>query len=310
MSTVVNALINSPLYALMKPLARRVIMSTAEKKGVPWRADVDAFNARLGDAERAAALRAITNADLVYPEYYLSPFHAYADGNLNWLAAFEAGSATMSMGLRCYKSEVGITADEAFEKLRSAHVEYIVACGGAQWFRRERFVVVDAGCGVGISSMDIRRRLVEARKGDDGLRIVGLDASPYMLAVAEMDEGKEGIEYVHALAEDCGLEDGSADWWSLQFVLHEMPSTATKAVFEEAFRVLKPGGVLSFIDNDPASPVIRGLPPPIATLMKSTEPFSDQYYMLDMVQLLTDVGFVSVTQARTDHRHRTVVAIK
>ena len=37
-----------------------------------------------------------------YPDYYLKAFHAYDEGNLNWLAAFEVESATLSMGLRTF----------------------------------------------------------------------------------------------------------------------------------------------------------------------------------------------------------------
>jgi len=35
-----------------------------------------------------------------YPSYYTQPFHAYQDGNLNWLAAAEVESATSAMCLR------------------------------------------------------------------------------------------------------------------------------------------------------------------------------------------------------------------
>jgi len=35
-----------------------------------------------------------------YPNYYTQPFHAYEDGNLNWLAAAEVESATSAMCLR------------------------------------------------------------------------------------------------------------------------------------------------------------------------------------------------------------------
>ena len=33
---------------------------------------------------------------LAYPDYYLKAFHAYEEGNLNWLAAFEVESAMLS----------------------------------------------------------------------------------------------------------------------------------------------------------------------------------------------------------------------
>jgi hypothetical protein len=44
------------------------------------------------------------------------------------------------------------------------------------------------------------------------------------------------------------------------------------------------------------------------TLMKSTEPFLDEYYMLDLEETMRQVGFVDVHSILTDPRHRTVTA--
>lgn len=43
-----------------------------------------------------------------YPTYYTVPFHAYGEGNLGWLPAFECESATMSMALRVWKAEAEV----------------------------------------------------------------------------------------------------------------------------------------------------------------------------------------------------------
>lgn len=322
LSALVNVLINSPLYVLMRIGARRVMVQTAEKKGVPWRIVVQKLQAEFDDKARVAALLAVTDPKLVYPDYYLRPFHAYVDGaggNLEWLAAFEAGSATQSMCLRVWKDEVGLSAEEAQERLRSAHFEAVRGSAPAGWASSPGFVGVDLGCGVGVSTVDAAKRLASLRPAGDPARLIGVDASPHFLAVAQrsldveksLGEGAlSGVEYVHALGEDSKLEDASLDWWSMQFVVHELPSAATRDIFAEAFRVLKDGGVLSLIDTDLESPVIQGLPPAIATLMKSTEPWLDEYYTLDIVSLLKLVGFSSVSQCRTNPRHRTVVAVK
>jgi SAM-dependent methyltransferase len=275
-SDFVNVLINSPLYGLMRIGARRVLISTAERKGVMWRDEVKALELAISGEERASMLAAITDVDLKYPDYYLQPFHAYEDGNMDWLPAFEARSATLSMGLRVWKEEQGLTPEAASERLRTSHFDAVRAAAPGDWAARDGFVAVDAGCSIGMSTVELARRLLPLRPAGSTVRIIGLDASPYFLAVAqralagEDERLRTGIEYVHALAEDCKMDAASVDWWSLQFVIHELPSEATRDVFAEAFRVLRPGGVLSLVDNDPASPVIRGLPPAIATLMKST----------------------------------------
>ena len=50
------------------------------------------------------------------------------------------------------------------------------------------------------------------------------------------------------------------------------------------------------------------LSPVLFTLMKSTEPFLDEYYMLDLEETIGQVGFVNVCSILTDPRHRTVTA--
>ena len=52
-----------------------------------------------------------------YPDYYVQPFHAYEEGNLNWLAAFEVESATYSMALRTFPEE-GLSPAQAQQRLR------------------------------------------------------------------------------------------------------------------------------------------------------------------------------------------------
>lgn len=50
---------------------------------------------------------------------------------------------------------------------------------------------------------------------------------------------------MHAAGERTGLPAGSADLVSISLVLHELPQHATRAVIREAYRVLRPQGVLS-----------------------------------------------------------------
>jgi hypothetical protein len=44
--------------------------------------------------------------------------------------------------------------------------------------------------------------------------------------------------------------------------------------------------------------------------MKSTEPFSDEYFSLDMEAMLEETGFEAVETVATDPRHRTILATK
>jgi ubiquinone/menaquinone biosynthesis C-methylase UbiE len=114
------------------------------------------------------------------------------------------------------------------------------------------------------------------------------------------------MRFMHGLAEDTKLPAASFDSVTYHFVAHECPAAALTAFVAEARRLLRPGGVLSFVDNNPRSATIQNLPPAIFTLMKSTEPWSDEYYSFDLEAAMTDAGFERVYTVETDHRHRAV----
>ena len=59
-------------------------------------------------AKAEKAFEELNDPTIVYPDYYTKPFHAYSEGNLGWLPAFECEPATMSMGLRVWKDEVKV----------------------------------------------------------------------------------------------------------------------------------------------------------------------------------------------------------
>lgn len=54
------------------------------------------------------------------------------------------------------------------------------------------------------------------------------------------------------------------------------------------------------------SKTIQNLPPVLFTLMKSTEPWSDEYYAFDLEQAMREVGLRDVATFEADHRHRVV----
>lgn len=300
LSRVVNRAIQTPaLYALMKRQARQVMIKTAEKNGVPWRQTcID-----LDTPEMRQRLEALTNPALVYPDYYQVPFHAYSEGNLCWQAAFEAAPATYAMALRIWPQEA-ISWQAAQARLRQSFLAVLEAHGPAQVND-----MLDLGCSVGISTLSLHRHY--AQKHSPAARTVGLDLSPYMLAVAQAQDAQGEIaQWVHAAAEATGFADGSFDVVTMQFVAHELPRTATQAIFAEALRVLRPGGALAIVDNNPQSPVIQALPPVLFTLMKSTEPWSDDYYTFDLEAALRAAGFELSVTVPSDPRHRTLVARK
>ncbi|MEO1002154.1 MAG: class I SAM-dependent methyltransferase [Cyanobacteria bacterium J06638_7] len=285
-----------PLRQLLFHQARRMMIRTAEQRGIPWRA-------RREELRRQAEplLAACTNPATSIPAYYRARFHAYNEGNLCWQAACEAEQATASMALRVWKGE-RLSPQAAQQRLRRA----IFAAIEPSLTGPVRDAL-DLGCSVGISTL-LLKHWIEAREGQP-VRVSGLDLSPHMLAVAKVRDPQGRIDsWIHGAAEATGLAGASVDLITLQFLCHELPAAATTAVLRESARLLRPGGVLAMVDQDPQSASIRSMPAPLATLLKSTEPYLADYFALDMEAALRQAGFSQIRCLACDHRHRVLVA--
>jgi ubiquinone/menaquinone biosynthesis C-methylase UbiE len=174
--------------------------------------------------------------------------------------------------------------------------------------------IADVGCSVGVSTYYIAEAFPSAAVLD------GIDLSPHFLAVAKLREPEwtlsEGlssfpaVRWIHTNMERSGLPTGQYDLTCVCFVFHELPQEATRNIIAELYRISNSGGVVAITDNNPMSAVIQNLPPALFTLMKATEPWSDQYYVFDLEAALRDAGFVDVKTVETDPRHRTVLARK
>lgn len=325
-----------PLRRLLFQQARRLIIRTAEGRGIAWRERRDTLQ-----AAAEPLLAASTTPDLPVPAYYQARFHAYDQGNLCWQAACEAEQATDAMALRVWPGEPCLQPEEAQLRLRRAIFAAIEPSLEGPLRR-----ALDLGCSVGVGTLALQDWLLERARAhgaaaagsalepapaqapgvagpSQGAVVEGLDLSARMLAVARVREAEQralapaaptgsasagAITWHHAAAEATGLPAAAYDLITLQFVCHELPQPASRAVLAEAARLLRPGGVIAVVDQDPESAVIRRLPAPVATLLKSTEPYLEDYFRLDFAAALREAGFQAVRREAADPRHRVLVA--
>ena len=289
-----------PLASLAKHQARSMMINRAESIGVSWRQEVQMLRSRQGNAEFSAAwaqeLAQLQSPHLVYPDYYLTSFHAYEQGNLSWEAAMEVEVAAHAVHARIWP-EAGVQGDAMLRQSFHALLQ--------QEISPDPQAILDLGCSVGMSSLALQALYPQAH-------VTGLDLSPYFLTVAQYQAQHRNlahpIAWVHAAAESTGLPNASFDLVSAHLVFHELPQTAAVDILREARRVLRPGGHLAIMDMNPRSEVFAQMPPYILTLLKSTEPYLDQYFALDLEQAICEAGFAQPALFCNSHRHRTLIA--
>lgn len=294
-SRLVNGLLAiKPLATLAKHQARQMMIKRAESLGVDWTQQV----ARLQSRDWQADLAAVQNPSLVYPDYYLRPFHAYEEGNLGWQPAMEVEVAAYAVHARIWP-EAGAQGDA---RLRQSYHTVLKS-----QISSEPNDILDLGCSVGMSTTALQTLYPHAK-------ITGLDLSPYFLAIAHYQSqlqeasAQPAPTWVHAPAEATGLPDQSFDLVSACLLFHELPRTAAVKIFQEARRLLRPGGYFSIMDMNPTSEVYTKMPPYVLTLLKSTEPYLDDYLTFDIEQTIAAAGFTQPTVTCNSSRHRTLVA--
>jgi SAM-dependent methyltransferase len=113
--------------------------------------------------------------------------------------------------------------------------------------------VVDIGSGAGFDSF------VAAQGVGPTGEVVGVDTTPEMLAKARRNAdlvGATNVTFREGVAEDLPVEDGWADVVISNGVFNLCPDK--RAVFDEVFRVLRPGAVVQFADIANSNPVPPG----------------------------------------------------
>ncbi|MBU6229848.1 MAG: methyltransferase domain-containing protein [Cyanobacteria bacterium REEB459] len=289
-----------PLWNWARGRARTMMIKRAEGIGVDWMGRVQELRSRHSDDDFSPLwqtdLEALRNPNLTYPAYYTTSFHAYDEGNLGWQPALEVEVAALAVHAKLWPG----AGPQGDARLRQSYHDVLT-----YHLSQPPRAILDLGCGVGLSSETLQVSYPEAK-------VAGIDLSPYFLAVAQYRQhhspSPSPITWHHGAAEHTGLPSASYDLVSACLVFHELPQSAARAIIGEARRLLRPGGHLAIMDMNPASPVYRTMPPLLKTLLKSTEPYLDEYFSLNLEATLVELGFEQPIVVCNSARHRTLLA--
>jgi ubiquinone/menaquinone biosynthesis C-methylase UbiE len=166
-----------------------------------------------------------------YPRYYRRRFHFQSDGYLSEASAerydyqvevlFGGGAAAMRR--------------QALVPLRDAVRRHPGGPGAAR--------LLDIGCGTGGFLREVKRNYPR-------LSVAGLDLSAPYLAVAHRRLADwSRVDLVEGAGEAMPFGAAEFDIVSSVYLFHELPPRVRRAVAAEIRRVLKPGGMLIFVDS-------------------------------------------------------------
>jgi len=118
--------------------------------------------------------------------------------------------------------------------------------------------------------------------------VTGLDASP--LSINRAKKNVPSAKYIEAFAEDMPFSNNQFDLVHTSAALHEMNTEQLKQIIQEVYRILKPGGIFTFVDfHRPTNPLfLPGLA--IFFWLFETET-SWNFINTNLFDLLQEVGF-------------------
>jgi ubiquinone/menaquinone biosynthesis C-methylase UbiE len=197
----------------------------ALRRAADFFADLSAVERRRHSTTKVRRLTEVPDGG--YPPYYLQKFHFQSDGYLSGSSA------------RRYDHQVEVLFGGAAAVMRRQALVPLRAA----LTRRGAERLLDVGCGTGCF-------LREVKANHPRLQVIGLDLSPYYLAVARQKlQPWSRARFVEGMAEAMPFGDDQFDAVTCIYLFHELPPEVRRAVVDEIRRVLRPGGMLVFVDS-------------------------------------------------------------
>ncbi|HWV81058.1 MAG TPA: class I SAM-dependent methyltransferase [Hyphomicrobiaceae bacterium] len=226
-------------------------------------------------ARDASTAEAVPRDDL--PDYFVQDFH------------FQTGGYLTEESAALYDLQVETLFYGAAGAMRRQALRPISAFMHGRDQRQMR--LLDLACGTG-------RFLRAARLAYPAMKLSGLDLStPYLDEARRHLKGLRSVDWIAANAEAIPLADASQDIVTTVFLFHELPPEVRRRVAREMSRVLKPGGLLVFIDS-----LQMGDRPGWDGLLEAFparfhEPYYRHYAIDDLDGVFNDAGLVAVEQS-------------
>ncbi len=209
-----------------------------------------------------------------FPAYYRRTFHWQTDGYFSEHSAevYDLGVELLFRG----------TADV----MRRQIIPPVTRWLREQGLAPGRVRLLDIACGTG-------RTLHQLATAHPALRYHGVDLSPFYVQAARKllrDVGEAALAVENA--EQLPYADETFDIATSVYLFHELPRNARRNVIREAWRVLKPGGLLVLEDSaqpseSPGLAVVLG-----GFSAEFHEPFYQDYLEDDLADLVRACGFV------------------
>ncbi|MEN6307636.1 MAG: class I SAM-dependent methyltransferase [Anaerohalosphaeraceae bacterium] len=155
--------------------------------------------------------------------------------------------------------------------------------------------ILDAGCGTGRMTLEIAKLLKEPGY------IVGIDAAEKMIQVAQSHLAGSGqkmtCRFQAAVAERLPFENESFHLYFSSMFFHHLPMDLKAEAMKEAWRVLRPGGVLVTIDIDRPDNFLAKTVVYAGYLLLIQKAIKEN---MDGVLpcIMSDAGFIDITQVR------------
>ncbi len=148
--------------------------------------------------------------------------------------------------------------------------------------------ILDLGCGAGGSSMDLAKAFPEAR-------VRGVDVGEGLVRYAHLRAESLGIpiDYYQMDAASLTFEDNSMDFVTGSLILHEASPAQNANIMAEAYRVLRPGGLMAFAEVPWRLKKENPFDRAIASwqTVNNDEPYWDMMLDTDLVALARNAGF-------------------